>query len=310
MGEGEIMKSLDWDDLRVLLAVARAGRFSAASQRLQYDHSTIARRIDRLEQALNSAVFHRTPFGVSLTAEGSLILAYAERIENKIIEVTEASNSYIPNVAGSVRVAAPEALGVNLIIRNLPSLHKKYPNIRLELVPDGYPISISKREVDILISFQRPANSQLRTRKLSGYTLGLYATQNYLTKHGTPRSIHDLRHHVLLWTIESQRSANETAYLNQIVAHTKKAFRSTSIIALQNATSSGLGIGLLHRSSACQDDRLISILPKVSIDRAYWIALCEVNCKVPRIQAVLTFLEEIVKRNCNSPASGKLPASA
>ena len=73
---------MDWDDLRVFLAVARSESLSGAGRRLKIDPATVGRRIARLEDAVGSRLFTKTPQGYALTEEGTRLLAHAERAED------------------------------------------------------------------------------------------------------------------------------------------------------------------------------------------------------------------------------------
>jgi DNA-binding transcriptional LysR family regulator len=289
------VKPLDWDDLRVFLAVARAGRFSAASQRLQFDHSTIARRIDRLEQALNTKVFDRSPFGVTLTAQGLAVLTHAERVETRVLEATEEIGHEPLKPSGTVRIATPEAFGSGLIVENLHILRRNYPDIHLELIPSAHPVSLSKREADMIIDLERPPRGQVKARKLFDCRMGLYASSNYVLKHGLPKSAAELANHVFVWYPPDLLVGGKFDLLKEIVPDARMIFRSSSIVAQQHAVVAGCGIGLLHHFSAGSDDQLIPVLPNLSVLRTYWVLFHARQEKVARIRAVISFLEDIVK---------------
>ncbi len=81
---------MDWDNLRIFLAVARAGQFVAAGRQLKIDHATVGRRITALERSLNARLLERRTTGVALTAAGQRLLAAAERIETDMLQTQAA----------------------------------------------------------------------------------------------------------------------------------------------------------------------------------------------------------------------------
>ncbi|MCC6171173.1 MAG: LysR family transcriptional regulator, partial [Gammaproteobacteria bacterium] len=113
------MHKLNWDDLRIFLAVARTGRFAAAASRLGIDHTTVARRIGALEGALGTTLIARSPHGAELTTSGKKLLEYAERMESDAIRACESLDETASQISGTVRLATPEAFGSWLVAPNV-----------------------------------------------------------------------------------------------------------------------------------------------------------------------------------------------
>src|SRR5690606_4101527 len=142
--------------LRVFLAVARSGGFTAASQRVGLDLSTAARRIDRLEEALAVKLFDRYPTGVALTPQGVSIFAHAERVEARIADAADRLSGQATEPPGPDRITTPEELGTAFIVRHIEAIRQAYPRIRLELLTGPHLASLSKREADIQIAPGKP----------------------------------------------------------------------------------------------------------------------------------------------------------
>ena len=100
---------LDWDDLRLFLAVARSGSFLASGRKLALNHTTLARRIAGLEAALGTRLFDRSPRGVQLTRAGAELLEHADRVEAEILAAGRGLAGQEQQVSGTVRLATPEA---------------------------------------------------------------------------------------------------------------------------------------------------------------------------------------------------------
>ena len=289
------MQSLNWDDLRIFLAVAREGRLLAAAQRLGLDHSTVARRITALEAALGSQVIDRSPRGVTLTPGGEALLQHAERMEAEMLLATADLGERGRGIAGSVRLATPEAFGTYLVAPNVGLLRQRHPQIQLELAPESRTVSLSKREADIAIGLNRPPRGRVVARKLVDYRLGLYAAESYLSGAAPITTVEALRHHPLVWYIDELIDIPELRYFHQIVTDAPTVFRSSSIAAQQTAVASGLGLGVLHAFAAEQDARLVRILPDVEITRSYWLMFHADQQRLPRVRAVVDFLDELVQ---------------
>src|SRR6187431_2493309 len=98
-------RTMDWDGLRVFLAVARAGRLSAAAKRLAVEHTTVSRRLAALEHELGTQLFYRTAGGFLLTPVGQSVLANAEAMERAAATVGARARETTGAVSGRVRLA-------------------------------------------------------------------------------------------------------------------------------------------------------------------------------------------------------------
>lgn len=285
----------DWNDLRFFLAVARHGRLVDAARRLGVDHTTVARRIAALEQSIGCLLFHRSPRGLTLTESGQRLVVHAERIESETAAISADLAGQDFQISGTVRLATPEAFGSFLVAPYVRTLRETYPQLNLELVAENQAISLSKREADLAIMLGRPPSGRLYARKLTDYGLGLYASADYLERHGPIRSLDDLKDREFVSYIEDLIALPQLRFVNDVVNDPTIAFRSSSVMAQQNAVASGFGLGLLHHFAACRDPRLVPVLPdQIRVERAYWLVLHADLRSIPRVRAVAEFLQRVV----------------
>jgi DNA-binding transcriptional LysR family regulator len=289
------MSTPNWDDLRLFLAVARAGRLIGAARLLGIDHTTVARRIASLEKDIGTRLLDRTPRGTTLTTAGIALVDHAERIEAEILAAGAAIGGGDARVSGAVRLATPEAFGTSLVASNAWRLHARHPDLRLELTPEYRLVRLAHREADIAVMLNRPPKGPIVARKLTDYRIGLYAARSYLERHGPIEDAADLRRHPFAWYIEEMMVFPELHFLEEVSRDASPVFRSSSTAAQHAAVAGGLGLGLLHAFAADRDDRLIRILPNsVEVQRTYWIAMHEDQQRLPRVRAVVDFLDEVV----------------
>lgn len=297
----------DWNDLRYFLAVARHGRLVDAARRTGVDHTTVSRRIAALEQAMGCLLFHRSPRGLTLTESGQRLVEHAERIESETAAISAGLAGQDFQISGSVRLATPEAFGSFLVAPHMVRFRQAYPQLDLELVAENRSFSLSKREADIAITLGRPPSGRLFARKLTDYGLGLYGSADYLARHAPIHTAEDLKGKEFVSYIEDLIHLPQLKFLNDVVSDPAVHFRSSSITAQQNAVASGFGLGLLHHFSASPDPRLVPVLPEqIRIERAYWIILHADLRSLPRIRAVVDFLQSIVeleRANLAGPAA-------
>lgn len=289
------MHRMNWDDLRIFLAVARTGRFAAAANRLGVDHTTVARRVSALEASLSATLINRSPQGVELTPHGERLMAYAERIEADALRAAEELGETATRLVGSVRLATPEAFGCWLVAPNVYRFAQQHPSLELELVSRSASVSLSKREADLAVVLNRPPKGRLVAQRLAGYTLGLYASRAYLQRSAPIATLADLKGHPIVWYIDELLEYPELRFLHEIINDTPPSFRSNSVMAQHAAVAAGAGLGVVHTFVADQDPRLVPVLPGlVRIERTYWITMHVDMKHVPRVRAVVDFLKETV----------------
>ncbi|MEO9786112.1 MAG: LysR family transcriptional regulator, partial [Aurantimonas coralicida] len=193
---------MNWDDVRLFLAVARAGQILAAARRLELNHATVGRRLTALETALGARLLDRRPNGCELTPTGRDFLEQAERMEAAMLAARADIGATELALSGTVRVGTPDGFGTAFLAPRLWRLTERHPDLTVQLVPVPRAFSISRREADIAITVARPEAGRLVAGKLTDYALGLYASRGYIAAHGAPASLAELGRHRLVGAVE------------------------------------------------------------------------------------------------------------
>ncbi|MBA9031403.1 LysR family transcriptional regulator [Rhizobium leguminosarum] len=285
---------MNWDDVRIFLAVARTGQILAASKRLGLNHATLSRRLTSLEEALKTRLFIRRTNGCELTAEGEMFLASAERMETEMLAAQASLGHTDTAIAGTVRVGAPDGFGVSFLAPRMGRLIERHPELKIQLVPVPRSFSLSQREADIAITLERPEQGRLVSSKLTDYTLGLYASHDYLGSQGTPGDIDALKAHPRIGYVEDLIFTASLNFSGEVMRSWDASFEISTAIGQTEAVRSGAGIGILHDYIARQYPELQRILPEVSIRRAYWTTYHETARDLMRVRSVADFLQELV----------------
>ena len=288
----------DWNDLRYFLELSRQGKLVRAAARLHVDHTTVSRRITALEKQLDVRLFDKSPNGYKLTDAGLRLLPLAEQIETRSNQLYQEIAGKDARLGGTVRLAAPEALGSQVIARHVTSFCRGHPDIEIELVAETRRTSLSKREADIAISFSRPESGRLIAWKLCDYRLRLYATRDYLANHAPISRVEDLSQHGFVSYIEDLIEMPELRFFDNTIKNAHVVFRSTNVSAQYNAILDGLGLGLVHCFMAQREKRLQVVLPEqISVERTYWLLVHEDLRHVARVDAVCKFLTGLLSEN-------------
>ncbi|NTB94890.1 LysR family transcriptional regulator [Agrobacterium tumefaciens] len=286
------MSSLpNWDYLRALLAVARAGTLSGAAVRLGVRHSTVSRHLTALEEASGSKIVNRTPTGLTLTAAGERLALAAEAVESQIHLAQEDIGDRDLSAIGQVRIGAPDAVGAFFLAPRLAELLYTYPELNLQLLAMPRLFNLTKREADMAIVLSIPTNGRLTIRKLADYGLGLYASLAYLERMPEIGHETDLKRHVFIDYIDDLIFTTELDYLEEVAKGAKATFQSSNIIAQMNAARAGAGLAILPHFLARQFPDLLPVLPStINLTRSWWLVVQEAEKDIARIRIVMDFI--------------------
>ena len=172
------MQELSWDDLKVLLACSRHGSTRTAASALGVSNSTVARRLETLEAAIEGRLFDRTPDGLLATALCEELLPIAKTVEDTISDGQLRLTGRDALLAGKLKVSIADFKPVNqLLFRSLNEFSKAYPRIQLDVRTSNVKVDLSRREADFAIRGlkleERPPKDIVGV-KLGLLTMGLY----------------------------------------------------------------------------------------------------------------------------------------
>lgn len=286
---------MDWDNLRIFLAVARAGQFSSASAALQMDGATVGRRIAALEKSLKTRLFDRQPTGSRLTTAGEELLRSAEEIESGVIRAQRDLSKSSGDISGTVRIAAPDAFASLFLCPRLGELKASYPSLTIQIVPMSRSFSLSKREADIAITLEQPETGRAVVRKLVDYSLHFYAARGYLENHPSPDRIEDLSRHTLVTYVHDLLFADQLNFVPEHYSADYSRFECASAIGQIAAVRAKAGIGVLHDYAVQESDGLERVLPDVTFKRSYWMVTHFDLAGLSRVQVVTNFIVAEIK---------------
>lgn len=293
------LESLNWDDLRYFLEVARTQRASGAARRLGVDHTTVARRVRELESALGTILFDKSRSGgFVLTAEGQRLLAYADTVETTVHSAAEQFASRTQSLSGHVRIGSTEGFGCFFLSPQLARFTGTHPDVSIDLLPVPHFVSLSKREADLAIMLERPERGRYVYTKLTDYRLRLYGTRDYLARHAPIRTAADLRHHRFISYVADLAFSHELLYLERTVPNAAVNLCSTSVIAQYHAALQGSALAILPCFMAEPNPQLVAILPdEIVVTRCFWLCSREDLRKLRRITSLWDYLRAAADAN-------------
>ncbi|MES1175354.1 MAG: LysR family transcriptional regulator [Myxococcales bacterium] len=303
-------ESLDWEQVRVFLAVLREGSLSGASLRLGLDISTVSRRIDRLEKQLGAGLFDRTRDGTTPTLLGEQILPHAEEMELAAIRFASAGAQVETEVEGIIRITVFPGIADRFVAPALARLHARYPRLSVELDASiGY-ADLTRREADLAVRATRPTSGELLAVKmLTAPSVPLAATQ-YAAELGRLRSLDDAR-----WIGWGRDLGHlpDAAWLRKHAPNAVPVLRTSHFASQLAAARAGLGVALGPAPFAT--DGLVEVARTRALDEAWsdlpvaslWLVGHRALRNVPRIAAVWSFLLELFQGMAPTQRGGAMP---
>lgn len=233
---------MEWSDLRIFLAIARAGTLGGAARRIGQTQPTMGRRLRALEEALGQSLFQRTADGLVLTDEGSMALARAERMEEEALALERELTGGEQRLEGLLRVSCSDWFGVHVLAPVLAEFAKAQPGVTVELLTDARLYSLARREADLVLRiapFREPEVIARRVRDIE------YAA--YL-KTGTPKPrAGDGRNTPLVLMDTAFGGMPDVAWIQKLLPNAPVVSRSNSREVQARLAASGAGLAVLPR---------------------------------------------------------------
>lgn len=280
---------VDWDHLRFFLVLARAKTLTNTARLMGVEHSTVARRIQALENTLGTQLFKREATGYELTCEGLALVPRVEQMEQSFLQIDKPHNP----LQGHVRIGAPEGFGTAFLARLLAEFSQHYPLLSIDLIPVSKTIKLSHREADIVIAIDRPKSGPYIITRLSNYCLKIYGSKNYLRQNPPIHCVEDLSQHRFVDYIDDLVYSSALYCLERLPLQLTACFRSNSILAQQIAVSAGAGLGILPRFMADEKPELEEVLSEqINFTHTFWMLTLSDLQHEPKVKLVWDFLRK------------------
>jgi len=287
---------MDWNDLKLILAVCRSGSLSGAARLLGVNHSTVFRRINQIETSMGVRFFERLPHGYDMTEAGEAVMRVAERIDNQVLDLARELQGKDLRLQGSIRVTAPEGITVFLLGSYLEKFCRQHPNIHIDLVTTSTTLELVRREADLAIRVTSNPPDTTIGHRICRFKSTFYATQSYLEKTGElPLNQHKLiiMEDGLDWLPRSIWKTKEQINANLI-------FRSNNMLAVLNAVKSDLGITALPCFVGDRQKELVRLIdPPKALDNELWVLIHPDLRRTARVRILMSALVEAF--SCDAP---------
>jgi DNA-binding transcriptional LysR family regulator len=229
---------MNWDDMRVFLAVARAESLSAAAPLLKMDPATVGRRITRLEETIGAPLFVKSPQGYALTEQGLRMRDHAAQAETALSLAMDEGKAVDKGLSGQVRIGAPDGCANFLLPQVCAAIQAENPGLEVQILALPRVVNLSKREADMAITVSPPDAGRLTVQKISDYRLHLAMRQDK----GSPTTMADLHHVPVVGYIPDMIFDKELDYLGTLSRDGVQMASNSVAVQLQMLRHGGVGI--------------------------------------------------------------------
>ena len=304
---------MDLNLVKAFVCVVEGQSFTEAGKVLGLPKSSVSRRVSELEDELGVRLLNRTTRKLTLTDAGRTYFEQAERALHGLDAAAEAASGLDREPRGTVRMIVPVEIGVMSVSDLLSDFTRRYPDIHVEVSLDSRPVNLLEEGFDIGIRTGHAPDSSVVSRKLGSIDAGLFASEDYVARRGSPRSIEELgSHDCVLLRAQQQKSLwrLEAADGNVCSVEVQGRVSTDEKLFVWQAVRSGLGIGLLplHAVSACTEhlkiEPLVRVLPDYAVRGAELHVLTPSGPKRPhRVTLLRDYLIQSLGVRCRSHGS-------
>lgn len=279
---------MDWNSLKVFLAIEQTGSLAGAARILGVNHSTVFRRLSAFEKDLGARLFERLPGGYALTPLGEELKNIANRVDGAFNDMERRIAGRDVQPKGKVRITAPNNLAYRYLPDYLAELNQDYPEITAELLVSNLEVNMNSRQADIAVRVTDVPPEHLVGRQVCSIGWSVYGSSTYREKHGFPTGLDDLQHHLLIGASGGMQGLPAFVWLERTLAQCI-AVRSDDLVAMSWLAQSGHGLALLPDDQQRPELEALFTFPPGKTSNLWLLTHPDLR-EVERIKLVMRYL--------------------
>ncbi|ATB44380.1 LysR family transcriptional regulator [Cystobacter fuscus] len=286
------VNDLQWDDLKVFLAIARAGSLMGAARAIGQTQPTMGRRLQALERTVGCKLMRRTTEGFVPTDEGKAVLAHAERMEEEAVAFARRLAGRDSEVEGTLRVSSSEWFASHVLAPIFARIQLQHPRLEVELITETRLLNLDRREADLVFRFRRFEEAHIVQKRLTHVTYEAYASRDYLKQRGRPDpSTGGVGHGLITMDLAFNHLA-DVGWLTRLLPQARISGRSNSRDVQARMCAAGAGVAVLP----CQLGEALPGLERVDLGeqppgRDIWVGYHRDFQRQPRLRTLLDATE-------------------
>lgn len=281
---------MDWNALKIFLAIEQAGSLAGAARALGVNHSTVFRRLNALEKDLGSRLFERQSGGYALTPLGEELRDIANRVDGSFNDMERHIAGRDVQPKGKVRITAPNNLAYRYLPDYLADFNRRYPDIKVELLVSNLEVNMNSRQADIAVRVTDAPPEHLVGRQVRSIGWSVYGSAAYREKYGFPDDLDALQHHRLIGASGGMQHLPAFVWVERNLAKCVSA-RSDDLVAMSSLAQSGHGLALLPNDQQRPELEALFALPPGKTSNLWLLTHPDLR-QVERIKLVMRHLAD------------------
>lgn len=282
---------MDWDLCRTFIAVAESGSYLGAARRLRSSHPTVGREIAALEAQLGAKLFVRSNEGLTLTAQGRRFRDHTATMEAAALRAEAAVSAKGERARGIVKFSIGPTLAAYWLMPHMASFIATHPDVQIEFVTHPFPVSVRKREADIVLRIYQSGDENLIGRKIARLGVGFYASRGYAARYPLPAHRDDWKHHRVIGFADRASNAELGRWSDHVARHASVVMRCSSQSDMLAAVRADIGICAMSCIVGDAHDDLVRVSPqKLAGISDIWLLAHPDLIDLPPLRAVMDFV--------------------
>lgn len=282
---------MDWDDLKIVLAISRHGSLNAAAKALHTTQPTVSRRLDSLERRIGAKLFERGASGLLPTTLCTALVDPLEQMEDGAQAIERRIAGRDTGLQGPIKVTSLGWFGDDVLAPLLARFSARHKGVAIDLINDPRLFNLSRLEADIALRIGSFEQGDLVQRKVAEVSYGLYASIDYLDRHGNPDFQKGCAGHLVTSLVESPIKVMHIEWLRTIAPRAHTVLRTNSLQSHIAAAEAGEAMAVLPRVLADRRSALLRLEPPLpEPSQPVRLGLHADMRNSPRIRALVDFL--------------------
>lgn len=277
------MQVENWDDLRFVLALHRAGTLTTAAKQLNVDQTTVSRRLRALQTKLGFEIFEQLRGGVRFTVAGGALLTAAQRLEETLLDLDLKLTGEVHDIYGPIRITLPAIMAAAWMPMFL-AFAQRHPQLKLELNAEDEVRNISRREADIAVRLTDAPPDHLVGKRIGDSAVAVFGVQACLDAHPDPA-----QRPWLSWDLGMESMKTVERFRLRHNPDAPVLMRCNTFLTILEGLRQGAGVSLLP----CGCEHLVPGLLRLSepeVIAPLWVLTHPELQRSPKIRAALEAL--------------------
>jgi len=281
---------MDWNSMKVFLEIAEHRNLMVAAKALKMSHSTVFRKLQRLEEDIGSRLFERENGLYQLTELGEELSQLGKSVSNSFDDIERHIIGRDMSPQGSVKITCPTSIAYTHLPQILQKFSRLHPKITVEVLVSDQAVNMRNRIADIALRVTAAPPDFLVGRQISEFQWAVYASKEYLATYGQPTQLVDLAGHQFVGASGSLAEMEAFTWLDK--KHLDNiVLRSDDLVAMSHMASTGIGLAILPDDlKTANIERLFTF--KSAAPNKLWILTHPDLRKVERIKIVMKYLTQ------------------